>query len=703
MYERSLSISEKALGAEHPEVAKVLNNLALLYNDLGDDERSLELYERSLSISEKALGAEHPLVAITLSNLASLYDDERSLELYERALAIEEKALGAEHPLVATTLSNLALLYDDERSLELYERALAIQEKALGMEHPLVATTLYNLAYEYETKGQIAEAITFSGRALDIEENGLISILTMGSEQQKQSYMESLRFGTDRVLSLHCHLAVEDLDAAQLALQTTLRRKGRVLDAQADTYRNVRQNLNPEGLKLLDALMKLRTQEANLVLRGLADEEPSIYRSKLEGLSKQIDEAERSLAGISAAFESQNQPITVDVIASQLPKNISLLEIVQYKSFDAKEQDRFKQHYGAYLLHPDGHIDWTGLGPVEPLNDMVRQLRAVIAAGATGAPFPRALAASLYTDILGPFQSKLTETRHLLIAPDGLLNLLPFEALVGPEGRYLVEDVQLTYLTSGRDMMGLELKHSARSGPLVIADPDYDLKPGEAADVQLASRIALRGLNPGEFQWSRLPGTADEAALIHPLLKGSRLLTGVDATENALKSVEAPKILHIATHGIFQEQESESEDDNALLRSAVILAGANNGAAGNNDGYLTASEAMSLDLLGTQLVVLSACETGVGEIRSGQGVYGLRRALVLAGAESQVMSLWAVGDEGTQTLMTDYYGLLVAGEERSAALRQVKLSMLSTEKFAHPFFWAAFIFSGDWRALDNEP
>lgn len=198
-----------------------------------------------------------------------------------------------------------------------------------------------------------------------------------------------------------------------------------------------------------------------------------------------------------------------------------------------------------------------------------------------------------------------------------------------------------------------------------------------------------------------------------------------EATELAMKHVCRPEFLHVATHGYFQEdvaREASSEKtrilereerpteekveklrvENPLLRSWLFFAGANRGGTADNDGTMTALEAAQLNLWGTKLVTLSACETGVGETKTGDGVYGLRRALVLAGSEAQLMSLWSVSDEGTLDLMVEYYTRLKAGEGRSAALRNVQLNMLKHPKRRHPFFWASFIQSGEWANLEGK-
>jgi MYXO-CTERM domain-containing protein len=184
------------------------------------------------------------------------------------------------------------------------------------------------------------------------------------------------------------------------------------------------------------------------------------------------------------------------------------------------------------------------------------------------------------------------------------------------------------------------------------------------------------------------------------------LLAGREATKARLQQVHGPEFLHLDSHGYFDPnvcsaQPPEALRDNPLLRSGIALAGANACTRGHDEGLLTASEASALDLYGTRLVVLSACETGVGEPEAGDGVYGLRRALVLAGAETQVMSLWRVDGAATAELMKAYYEALAKGGGRSEAMRQVQLAMLHDGRHEHPYYWASFIVSGDDRALDG--
>ena len=199
------------------------------------------------------------------------------------------------------------------------------------------------------------------------------------------------------------------------------------------------------------------------------------------------------------------------------------------------------------------------------------------------------------------------------------------------------------------------------------------------------------------------------------------MLTGARATKAALKQLDAPRILHIATHGFFlqeaERQAARSPDaaanrtraaggtvalQNPLLRSGLALSGANLDKGATDGGILTALEASNLNLWGTKLVTLSACDTGVGEVRSGEGVYGLRRAFFLAGAETLVMSLWPVSDYITREMMTGYYTGLKKGLGRGDALRQSQLAMLTRTNRQHPFYWASFIQAGEWANLDGQ-
>ena len=291
--------------------------------------------------------------------------------------------------------------------------------------------------------------------------------------------------------------------------------------------------------------------------------------------------------------------------------------------------------------------------------------------------------------------------------PPGIVDGLPFG--VDERGRYLIEQSSFTYLTSGSDLLQLDSRRASREPALVMASPAFGelrsrARPASTPAVGRAAEGDLSAVDPSKMRFPPLAETAVEGKLIQYFFPGTRVLIGAQATEAALKKVHGPRVLHLATHGFFLPAPAGDEAPGSFslsdpgLRSGLALAGANERESeGGEDGILTARElATGVDLLGTKLVVLSACETGVGDLARGEGVYSLRRAFVEAGAETQVMSLWQVDDGATQALMSGYYRrMFQEGKGRSAALREQQLAMLADEAHAHPYYWASFIVSGD--------
>jgi CHAT domain-containing protein/tetratricopeptide (TPR) repeat protein len=749
LYRRALAIRKKALGPEHPDVALVLNNLARLYRDRGDYEKAEPLFHRALAIWKKALGPEHPNVALVLNNLAVLYHNRleyaKAESLYQQALAIQKKALGPQHPLVASSLNGLAILYyrkgEDTKAEPLYQRALAIWEESLGPQHPNVARSLDSLAKLYAAKGEIPQAMLFQSRANAISERNLALNLSTGSERQKLAYLALSSKQTAFTLQLHSQAAPNDPQALILAFTTLLRRKGRGLDAMTDTIATLRRRATPQGQELFDRLAEARSQLAAFILKEPGSAKTGTYRTQLKLLEEKVEDLEVKLSVRSAEFRTQSQPVTLSAVKAALPSGSALIEFVVYTPRDLRTDKDQPPRYLAYLLAAQAEPRWVDLGEAAPIDRAVDDWRRSLRGNLVDV---KRLGRVVDEKVMRPVRSILSqmpgesgEPFRLLIAPDGSLSLIPFAALVDERDRYLIEKYTISYLTSGRDLLRLQPSAPSRSAPLVVANPLFGG----------VESIATRGTRKSGNSWkddhgrkqsdpSRrffrpLPGTQEEALAIKAVLPEASVLMQGQATEAALKEARAPRILHIATHGFFlsdqgappAEIQGEIGEDllrlsdlrlgkwaahieDPLLRSGLALAGANQDKEGDDDGVLTALEVAGLDLWGTKLVVLSACDTGVGEVKNGEGVQGLRRALVLAGSESQVMSLWAVPDQWGQAMMKPYYEALRRGAGRSDGLRQVQLRMLCREDRQHPFYWAALIQSGAWESLDgydNEP
>jgi len=702
LLQRALAIDEAQLGPDHPSTATSLNNLARLYDSMGRYAEAEPLYQRALAINEMQLGPDHPSTALSLNNLAALYVSMgrygKAEPLYERALVINEVQLGPDHPTTATSLNNLALLYRlmgrYGEAESLYERTLDIYEAQLGSDHPLTATSLNNLAGLYWAQGQWQPALNYLQQNLAVEETILIRNLVVGSDINKRDYLATVSGTTDWAISLHLRDLPDSVEATHLALTTLLQRKGRILDL----FTNLRAQLadDPDAVTLFDNLRATYTQLSNLTTNPPPDLSTDAYQAQLTSLQEQFTTLENQLSRRSLEFANLTASPTVADIQATLPRGTALVEFIRYRPFNPTTSgpERFgPSRYAAYILAADGTIQGLDLGPADAVDSAIQTFSTSLASPDTPLFQVKQEAQALDGLVMAPVRAALGYTTTVFLSPDGALSLIPFEALVDPSGRYLMETYQFRYLTSGRDLMRLENTVASTNPALLVGNPTYG-RPGEL----VAQADPRRTIDFKNRIFPALPGTQVEVELIAPQLPGAEVYTATNATEDLIKQQAQPSILHIATHGFF---EPDAEILNPLLQSGLILAGAAAGGQSgpDQDGILTALEVTGLNLRGTQLVVLSACETGLGELAAGEGVYGLRRALVLAGSQSQVISLWKVADTATQELMVDYYTRLLSGTPRDAALRETQQAFLNSDEYSHPYYWAAFIGSGDWRPL----
>ncbi len=735
--QRALGTFERVYGPESPNVATALNNLAVLYGAMHDEAAAEPLLRRALAISERSAGASHPDVAWALMNLATRETElgrhaeadsmlrratrildaspganpaDRALvrashatamhragyfsrgdSLMEEAAAMYERALGADNPQLAAPLRNLALTYvgtqQPARAVPLLRRVLALQATAVGPNSPAYARALVALAMAQQALGQADSALADYTRADDLLEHHLVYVLPFGSEAQKQGLVAGTGSVASLLVSLHLGARPADPAAARAALTAVLRRKGRALDATVESLDALRARLGLGERALLDRLAGVRARWARLVTAGPVGEDPTAYRARVAALAGQAGEIEREIGGRTATLGLELTPVSLDAVQVRIPSGAALVEIATYSpsalspdTADATVGESAR--YAAYVLLPSGAPQAVDLGPAAALDSAVLRLRQALADPRRADA--RARARELDARLMAPLRPLLAGASTLLVAPDGALNLVPFGALVDERGHYLLQDVVVAYLTSGRDLLRMGQGPPPAGGAVIVASPAY----GEPSEGRAA-------------RWGPLDAAREEATLLQAVLPGARVLIGAGATEAAVKAVSGPSLLHVATHGWFvPEPGASAAYTPALLRAGLAFAGANAGGTGDGeDGVLTAMEAAGLNLRGTRLVVLSACETGLGDVRSNDGVYGLRRALLLAGAESQVMTLWRVDDRSTRDAMVAYYERLRAGEGRAEALRHVQLSMLAEQGRAHPFWWAAFVTTGDWRPL----
>jgi CHAT domain-containing protein len=298
----------------------------------------------------------------------------------------------------------------------------------------------------------------------------------------------------------------------------------------------------------------------------------------------------------------------------------------------------------------------------------------------------------LYQELIGPIKDKFGSIKRLIIIPDGNLNYLPFEALVG-QGRidhpkYLIKDFRISYAPSATALASLQDRKnlaSLRKDLLAFADPDYDFASISRKETDPDDILREFYLEQG-FDFSPLKYSAEEVRQISKLIKKKArdIYTEKSAREEKIKSLALKdyKIIHFATHGFI--------DERVPLRSSLLLTLDQDP---TEDGFFQAREIYNTDL-DAKLVVLSACQTGRGKLERGEGVMGLSRAFLYAGAESVVASLWSINDKATSVFMKYFYKGLCQGLTKEEALQKAKLDMIESE-YRHPFFWAPFVLNGD--------
>jgi CHAT domain-containing protein/tetratricopeptide (TPR) repeat protein len=754
---QAMDIYRAVLGEQHPSFATSLNNLAGLYYSMGDYAAVEPLYKRAMEIRRAVLGEQHPSFAMSLNNLAALYcstgDYAAAEPLLKQTMDIYRVVLGEQHPSFATSLSSLASLYDsvgDYAAAEpLYKRAMEIRRAVLGEQHPDFAMSLNNLASLFAATGREADAKKMMEQALAIDDRMIGQVFSISSEKQRTAYLKTVRVEFDLFLSLVSQYLSFSPEAVRSALSLVLRRKAIEAEALTTQRDAVLGGKYPEVAPKLREMTMLRAQAAQKTLAGPGKEGLQAHQQLLAewNTRKERLEAEVARQVPEMNLEQKLRSIDHQVVAIAMPAGRTLIEFVRFVVYDfkavpARDEPCWKPaRYLAFVM-PAGepeNVEMIDLGEAEPIDRMIATFRSSItgeeedrsnrglgrlplaARRATGEDVGAQLREAIFTPLLKAIGNR----KRLMISPDGDLTRLPFVVLPTDDGRRLIDEYQISYLGAGRDVVRFGFKSNrepARS--LVAADPDFDfggkaIATGAAAGSGRRSRDLKRDAMEA---FDRLPGTRLEGENIAAMLD-AELWMDSEALDARLKKCQSPRILHLATHGFFLEDQKRDPNEersgfgamsleesgmerlvgarleNPLLRSGLVFAGVNTWLERGElmedaeDGLLTAEDVSGLDLLDTELVVLSACETGLGEVHVGEGVFGLRRAFVLAGAKTLVMSLWKVPDEQTRELMEDFYHRILAGEPRADALRKAQLAMKA--KYPEPLYWGAFICQGD--------
>ena len=697
-FDEALKVIQEQLGAESQEYAIVLNNQAILLASIGRIDQGVAKLNSAIAILEKLKKKNTRDQVGFQSNLALLYQETGKFTESEAIYLKLEKTLGSKDPFYAGVLNNLALLYIQMGQMNKVENYLKqsaeVYKTRFGNQNPNYAKVLNDLGNFYRIQGRYAEAeqnltesFTIRGTALDTnhpdyvksQEDLAILYWKKGdlakananykiamdksldfinryfppmSEAEKTKYWDVLQPRFQRFYNYCLEASAGNPEIVQTMYDYQMATKGLLLNSTNKIKKAIFASGNNELIK--DYLAWLDKKETLARYYSLSKEDLINQKIDLPALEKEANDMERSLSQRSSDF---SQGYTADKlnfkqVAALLSDQEAVIEFIRIRSYDKEFTADSK--YAALVLTKGA------ASPKLVVLDNGNQLETRYAKYYRNSVQQKAVDEFSYDQFWARIEPALAGKKTLYISADGVYNQISLNTLKKTGGDYLLNRYDMVLVGNSKDVIALKNQKTVASKKtaFLLGFPDYG---GNAV--------------------APLPGTKLEIENIAKILKTGGYQTTPylqkAATEAVIKTLKGPAIVHIATHGYFQEDvenasvgvHQENAKNNPLLRSGLLLAGASPTIRGdvmpnlesNDNGVLTAYEAMNLSLDGTEMIILSACETGLGDVRAGEGVYGLQRAFLVAGAKAMVMSLWKVDDAATQALMTNFYTNLAKG------------------------------------------
>ena len=701
-YTKALNIIEKNMVLFY-DFDYFYNNLGIFYYNMGDYPKALEFYTKALKIVEHVFNKDHPGNTGIYNNIGSVYhamgDYPKALEFYTKTLNIFEKVLGKDHPDTAASYNNIGSVYDNmgdyPKAIEFLTKALNIREKSLGKDHPDTANSYNNIGFAYNKIGDYNKSYNYSKEAYYIFKLNRDKNFEILSNEQKKRFLEASRWYLPHLLTngYSYQQTAKDKEAlSQEIYEIFINDKGILLDDENTIamLKNISQDKNL--ISKIDSLNSLKRAYAKLAGTMPKPEEAKSYQEKLKALGEDIEKAEIEIAKISPKFKQELgiKDLKLSDLTSLLKPNELFVDIGYYG-----------KNYYIFSVDKSGEVKFEKLSnkDSDTVNTTIKEFRADIdkIINATDANSSKALK-ELYNIVIEKgIGDRMDKFNSLIISTDGALRLLPFEALMDGD-KYLIEKKQIRYTPSAKEFIRTHKFNIKDEGKdiTMFSDPNYESKSGKSMEMvadtpNVNKAVQTRSIkNMGTFK--RLRGFKKEEEILQSSFNGVKLFSRENANEENILAVKSPKILHITTHGYFISDENIT---NPMLKSGVALSGANIGIKQQTgEGLVNALKLSGLSLDGTDLVVLSACETGLVDVKDTSSVASLPKTFIQAGSKNVLMSLWSVDDNSTVELMKEFYTDTKGNEKKfNEVLRNAKIKMIKEGK--HPFYWAAFIMSGE--------
>jgi CHAT domain-containing protein len=703
------------------QAARVMDGMVDFYLTRRDFPHAEQLCRDSLEIKRRILGEQHPDYHVTLDSLGSVYRAEgryvEARDTFETTLKFARQTLGDDHLFVANLLCELGInahdMNDDARATQMFTQELDVAKRLYRGDHPITARALFDLGSNQYCVGKREKAALLLSDALHMCQNVLRENFGVLSQREQLALEVQHR----RYLDVYLSVTDELQRPAAEVYRHLLAAKGAVT---ADQWLSRLERRRPELHPLTEQLRDIGAHLTHLSFSRPDQSQRATWLKQISDLTEQKERIEQELADKSAAFRERRQATQFDplTLRKMLPTNTALVDILSYaRSFSRKPGEKTRRNaelrFVAFILRRDSEVRRIELGPSNPIVQNMNAWRENYGANQGAVDVGR----DLRDRIWKPLEADLKGAETVLVSPDGAFCSFPLAALPGSKpGSYLIEErnivlVPVPQLLLQTRTAGPESGLPAQSGfdaPLLVGNVDFDADPRTLP----ATATAARGEAP-QGLFSPLPATSNEIVDVADIYRRTFrrepiALTGKRASEQAVRT-ETPRHrwLHFATHGFFAPGNVLTDEQTGPLAqhaagnligsvedvrgfhpsllSGIVLAGANRGWASKarrsskevDDGLLTALDVEQMNLSDTELVVLSACETGLGRLAGGEGALGLQRAFQVAGARNVIASLWKVDDQATAALIHLFYlNLWVNKQSPADALRNAQLAIL---------------------------
>ncbi len=749
--EKALDCRQRAVAVmdAHPEAGAAaiepLNELTQFCLVNGFYDQALESANRAVQLCGGVPSDFYPRSAESLLQLAEAHSHVGRTPAADSLLVLvktmQDSALVTAHPRHAEFISRRARLearlHHIDRAAESAYEALECAERAYGNTHPELAHYLQLCSAIEAHRENPHAAAELARQAYDLRFTAFMDGVGVLPEPDALTFGSRFREATSQLLSVLMDQLERDSSKSREIAALINNSKSRVLDEFMNRNRVSRTTTDTALVALEDSLRIARFQFANLLVRAHSQTDASKYGSDLDIARKRRNHFEAEVGRQSKQLRTEPHigQVNPAQIAAGLPDSSALVEFAKYRRVQVTGED--EDRYAAVVVTTNGHIQVFPLGSAARIDSAVVKYRRQVERVDDLRPRQyHTCAGRLYDLVWKPIAQAIGSAHLVYIVPDGSLHRVSFAGLPTSDEQYLIERHAVHYLATGRDLVRNNVPGRATEGLAIFADPDFDamassrLAANGRSNGNADSNAAANGLSAMTMRsrlfgppLKRLPGTRVEAEAVHGQWKVSseepvREFYGEFATEDALKACAGGcRVLYLATHGFSStvggEQSSPASPwphyiEPESYANGLCLAGANRLAVdsianGLEDGMLTMEEVAAMDLAGTDFVILSACESGLGDIESGEGVLGLRRAFQLAGARSVISALWQLDDRTTAEFMAELFARgqsTIADALRAAAIRRLT-DMRKRQIKDHPFLWAGLVVSGE-RAAQAE-